>query len=59
MQIDEKKSVEIVHFGKNENKTVINAVPVEFHISLQTGRRYIITYVDKIKKIQFIPARLY
>ncbi len=48
--IDEKKSVEIVHFGKNENKTVINAVPVEFHISLQTGRRYIITYVDKIKR---------
>lgn len=48
--IDEKKIVEIINFGKSGNKTLFNAVPIKFHVSLQTGRRYIVMYVNKLNR---------
>lgn len=48
--IDEKRCVEIINFGKKGKHTIINAVPFCFHVSLQTGRRYIALYCIENKR---------
>ncbi len=48
--IDEKRYTNIINFGRNGRHSTIKAVPLRFHVSLQTGRRYILIYTDEIKR---------
>lgn len=48
--INEKKYTNIVNFGRNGTNSNIKAVPLRFHISLQTGRQYILIYIDELKR---------
>lgn len=47
--MEEKRSVEIVNFGKRKCETKILGVPLKVHISTQTGRRYVIIYRQDTK----------
>lgn len=48
--IDEKRSVEIVNFGKQKRKVIIIGVPLKVFVSTQTGRRYIVMYLPSLKR---------
>ncbi|MDO5558520.1 MAG: WYL domain-containing protein [Oscillospiraceae bacterium] len=46
----EKRRVEIDNFGKKKTLTAQTGVPVQISVSLATGRRYLIMYVDRVKR---------
>ena len=48
--MDKKKSVTIVNFGKSRTETTFLVVPLRIHISTQTGRRYVLTYLPLQKR---------
>jgi hypothetical protein len=48
--IEEKRSVDIVNFGKRKLETHLLGVPMKLFVSTQTGRQYIILYNPSIKR---------
>ncbi|NLZ46274.1 MAG: WYL domain-containing protein, partial [Clostridiales bacterium] len=54
--MNQKKSITILNFGKKQTVTEFLVVPLRIHISTQTGRRYLVAYIPKLKR--FNPFRL-
>lgn len=50
--IDGKYLIELLNFGKSKQETLIKGIPMKVFISTQTGRRYILMYLPKIKRFQ-------
>ncbi|HWT26438.1 MAG TPA: WYL domain-containing protein, partial [Mobilitalea sp.] len=48
--IDGKFLIEIFNYGKSKQETRIQGIPLKVYISTQTGRRYIIMYLPRIKR---------
>ncbi len=48
--INSKKQIEILNFGRSKNLTAICGVPVKIHVSVNTGRRYLIMYLKSTKR---------
>lgn len=48
--MDEKRFVKLINYGKSHKETHITGIPLRFHVSTQTGRRYIIIYLLNRKR---------
>ncbi len=48
--IDEQRKIEILNFGRSGSKNIIYGIPVKFHVSVYTGRRYIVMYIENLKR---------
>lgn len=48
--IMEKRTVEVVNYGKKQHATLLQGVPMKVSVSFQTGRRYIVMYQPAIQR---------